>query len=86
MPRTIVVGDIHACYDKLISLLEVIGVGTDDRVVAVEDLITKRPNRQRAGVSGYTIRQLSGCERLVQIQADSTKSIQLGYILFLASG
>jgi diadenosine tetraphosphatase ApaH/serine/threonine PP2A family protein phosphatase len=43
MSRTIVVGDIHGCYDELISLLEVVGLGADDRVVAVGDLITKGP-------------------------------------------
>lgn len=41
--RTIVVGDIHGCYDELMELLEKVGVGEDDRVVAVGDLITKGP-------------------------------------------
>jgi|SRR5687767_2127085 len=43
MSRTIVVGDIHGCYDELVSLLEVVGLGADDRLVAVGDLITKGP-------------------------------------------
>lgn len=43
MSRTIVVGDIHGCYDELISLLEVVSLGADDRIVAVGDLITKGP-------------------------------------------
>lgn len=41
--RTIVVGDIHGCYDELIDLLGKFGFGEDDRVVAVGDLITKGP-------------------------------------------
>lgn len=41
--RTIVVGDIHGCYDELISLLDKIGFGADDRLVSVGDLITKGP-------------------------------------------
>lgn len=41
--RTIVVGDIHGCYDELISLLDKVGFGTDDRLVSVGDLITKGP-------------------------------------------
>lgn len=41
--RTIVVGDIHGCYDELIELLEKVDVGKDDRVVSVGDLITKGP-------------------------------------------
>src|SRR4030095_759045 len=41
MRRTIVIGDIHGCYDELISLLEIIGLAPEDRVVAVGDLIVK---------------------------------------------
>jgi calcineurin-like phosphoesterase family protein len=43
MSRTIVVGDIHGCFDELISLLELVDLRADDRVVAVGDLITKGP-------------------------------------------
>ncbi|HBB98552.1 MAG TPA: hypothetical protein DC054_24480 [Blastocatellia bacterium] len=43
MPRTIVVGDIHGCFDELTDLLELIKLQKDDRVVAVGDLITKGP-------------------------------------------
>ncbi len=39
--RTIVVGDIHGCYDELRELLEKVALGTDDRVVCVGDLIVK---------------------------------------------
>jgi serine/threonine protein phosphatase 1 len=41
--RTIVVGDIHGCYDELTELLEKVDLGKDDRVVSVGDLITKGP-------------------------------------------
>src|SRR6476620_868922 len=41
--RTIVVGDIHGCYDELIALLEKAELGPDDHVVSVGDLITKGP-------------------------------------------
>ena len=41
--RTIVVGDIHGCYDELIDLLEAAAFGPEDRVVSVGDLITKGP-------------------------------------------
>ena len=41
--RRIVVGDLHGCYDELMELLEKIGVGDDDRVICVGDLITKGP-------------------------------------------
>jgi diadenosine tetraphosphatase ApaH/serine/threonine PP2A family protein phosphatase len=41
MSRTIVVGDIHGCFDELSDLLRAIKLQTDDRVVAVGDLVTK---------------------------------------------
>lgn len=41
--RTIVVGDIHGCYDELIALLEKVKLGRSDRVVSVGDLVTKGP-------------------------------------------
>jgi hypothetical protein len=39
--RTLVVGDLHGCYDELLALLGVAGLGADDRVVCVGDLVTK---------------------------------------------
>ena len=39
--RTIVVGDIHGCYDELVELLDRAALGADDRVVAVGDLVVK---------------------------------------------
>lgn len=45
--RTIVVGDLHGCYDELTDLLAMLNFGLRDRVVAVGDLIVKGPkNRQ----------------------------------------
>ena len=44
--RRIVVGDIHGCYDELMELLEKIGIGDDDRVISVGDLITKGPKNK----------------------------------------
>jgi serine/threonine protein phosphatase 1 len=41
MRRTIVIGDIHGCYDELVSLLEKVAFAAGDRVVAVGDLIVK---------------------------------------------
>ena len=41
MRRTIVIGDIHGCYDELILLLEKIDLRSEDRVVAVGDLVVK---------------------------------------------
>jgi hypothetical protein len=41
MGRTIVIGDIHGCYDELLALLKLVELNTDDRVIAVGDLIGK---------------------------------------------
>jgi hypothetical protein len=39
--RTIVVGDIHGCYDELRDLLDRAALGAEDRVVSVGDLVVK---------------------------------------------
>lgn len=44
--RTIVVGDIHGCYDELMDLLAQIGFSVNDRIVSVGDLITKGPKNR----------------------------------------
>lgn len=43
MSRTIIIGDIHGCFDELCDLLKLINLKADDRVIAVGDLITKGP-------------------------------------------
>jgi diadenosine tetraphosphatase ApaH/serine/threonine PP2A family protein phosphatase len=43
MNRTLVIGDIHGCYDELLDLMEQAGMDEGDRVVAVGDLIVKGP-------------------------------------------
>lgn len=44
--RTIVVGDIHGCYDELMQLIDKVGFGPSDRLIAVGDLITKGPKNR----------------------------------------
>src|SRR5215210_2416434 len=39
--RTIIVGDIHGCYDELMALLEKAALNHTDRVISVGDLIVK---------------------------------------------
>ena len=41
--RTIVVGDIHGCYDELMKLLRKAKFKQSDRVVSVGDLVSKGP-------------------------------------------
>lgn len=41
MGRTLVVGDLHGCYDELLALLDAARFGAEDRLVCVGDLVTK---------------------------------------------
>jgi hypothetical protein len=41
LARTLVVGDIHGCYDELQDLLALVGFTGDDRLVCVGDLVVK---------------------------------------------
>ena len=45
MGRTIVIGDIHGCYDELKELLNKLALSPEDRVIAVGDLTVKGPGR-----------------------------------------
>jgi hypothetical protein len=44
--RTIVVGDLHGCYDELLDLLAQISFGASDRLLSVGDLIVKGPKNR----------------------------------------
>jgi predicted MPP superfamily phosphohydrolase len=44
--RTIVVGDLHGCFDELQALLDKVAFTADDRVICVGDLITKGPKNR----------------------------------------
>ncbi|MEJ7617056.1 MAG: metallophosphoesterase [Pyrinomonadaceae bacterium] len=44
--QTIVIGDIHGCYDELRELLDRLAIRSDDRVVTVGDLVVKGPKNR----------------------------------------
>ncbi len=44
--RYIVVGDIHGCFDEFQALLERIGPGRNDEIVAVGDIIDRGPKNR----------------------------------------
>ncbi|MBA2646346.1 MAG: metallophosphoesterase, partial [Pyrinomonadaceae bacterium] len=44
--RTIVVGDIHGCFDELSDLLDKAELGEGDSIVSVGDLIVKGPKNR----------------------------------------
>jgi hypothetical protein len=41
MSRTIVVGDVHGCFDELVTLVERVKLKASDRLVCVGDLVVK---------------------------------------------
>lgn len=41
--RTLVVGDIHGCFDELLALVDAAGISDTDRIVCVGDLIDRGP-------------------------------------------
>ena len=41
--RTVVVGDVHGCFDELVELLGVVGLGADDLLVSVGDIVDRGP-------------------------------------------
>lgn len=43
MSKTIVIGDIHGCYDELCTLLDRVGPSDDDQIIALGDLVNRGP-------------------------------------------
>ncbi|WP_026411288.1 metallophosphoesterase family protein [Actinomadura oligospora] len=43
MRRTIIIGDIHGCFDELLELLEKVDLRPDDLLVSVGDLVDRGP-------------------------------------------
>lgn len=45
--RTLVIGDIHGCYDELQDLLDAAAITEDDQIIALGDLVNRGPNAFR---------------------------------------
>ncbi len=43
MKRTIVIGDLHGCYDEAVELLDALAVSASDRVIFAGDLVDRGP-------------------------------------------
>jgi serine/threonine protein phosphatase 1 len=43
MGRTVIVGDIHGCFDELLDLLEKVDLRPDDLLISVGDLVDRGP-------------------------------------------
>ncbi len=42
--RTLVIGDIHGCYEELLDLLDKAGINDDDHILSVGDIINRGPD------------------------------------------
>ncbi len=43
MKRRLIIGDIHGCYSELLALLDEAGIGDDDEIIAVGDIVDRGP-------------------------------------------
>ncbi len=48
MPKTLVIGDIHACTDELEALLDKVGPASDDQIISIGDIVDRGPYPLRA--------------------------------------
>jgi diadenosine tetraphosphatase ApaH/serine/threonine PP2A family protein phosphatase len=46
MSRTIVIGDLHGCYDEALELLARVGATSSDRIIFTGDLVDRGPKRR----------------------------------------
>jgi serine/threonine protein phosphatase 1 len=42
--KTLVIGDIHGCYNEMIDLIEKAGIDANDRIIALGDIIDRGPD------------------------------------------
>jgi serine/threonine protein phosphatase 1 len=49
--RTLIIGDIHGCYDEMQALLDKAALASDDHIIAIGDLVNRGP--QNAAVLNF---------------------------------
>jgi len=47
MTRTIIIGDLHGCWDELRALLEAVAQARDDRIIALGDIVDRGPDSEK---------------------------------------
>jgi serine/threonine protein phosphatase 1 len=47
MEKILIVGDIHGCYTELQELLDRVGLSSDDKIIAVGDIVDRGPDSPR---------------------------------------
>lgn len=45
--KTLIIGDIHGCWDELQALLDAAALGTDDRIISIGDMVDRGPHSPR---------------------------------------
>ena len=45
--KTLIIGDIHGCYDELLALLDKAGMAEDDPIIALGDLVNRGPHSDK---------------------------------------
>jgi serine/threonine protein phosphatase 1 len=41
--KQLIIGDIHGCYDELQELLDTVGLGSDDQIICIGDMVDRGP-------------------------------------------
>ncbi len=44
--KTLIVGDIHGCWDEFQTLLDRAALGADDQIISVGDMVNREPDRR----------------------------------------
>ncbi len=48
MPRTLIIGDVHGCYDELQALLDKAALASDDQIISIGDMVDRGPKSPEA--------------------------------------
>lgn len=64
--RTIVIGDLHGCYDEAVALMKKCNVSANDRVIFAGDLIDRGPDNDKCVELAMHREQVQGSEACVE--------------------
>jgi serine/threonine protein phosphatase 1 len=81
--RTLVIGDIHGCYDALLALVEAVGLTADDRLITLGDYVDRGPSSREVvdwlidwSVTGNLVPLLGNHEIMMSSAADDKESLR----------
>ncbi|MCP3872756.1 MAG: hypothetical protein GY699_06320, partial [Desulfobacteraceae bacterium] len=58
--KTLVIGDIHGCYDELMALLDKAALGREDRIIALGDILDRGPDSAKV-VDFFNLHAQASC-------------------------